>query len=139
MTLVAVLGLAAACTSGASGEALPPPPAKMDVTMREYAFDNPSTVAAGRVVFRVHNAGTMDHEAILVRLPDDAPPIAEQLRSESRMGVETVATLRDRAPGSDGTSAADLRAGRYAFICFIADPDGKSHADKGMSSEFRVP
>jgi uncharacterized cupredoxin-like copper-binding protein len=127
-----------ACTGSASGAALPPLPAALDVSMREYGFDHPPTVPAGRVVFNVTNAGSSVHELILVALPPETLPIAEQLRSESRMGVDTVATLRKRAPGSQTTFAADLAPGRYAFICFVNDPDGVSHADKGMTSEFRV-
>jgi uncharacterized cupredoxin-like copper-binding protein len=130
--------VATAACSGSKSDALPAPPATMDVTMREYTFDNPATVHSGRIVFTVNNAGTMKHEAILVALPPDAPPIGEQLKSENRMGVATVATLRNRAPGSSGTFAADLPPGRYAFICFVTDPNGVSHALKGMSSEFRV-
>jgi len=107
--------------------------------MREYHFDHPPQVPAGRVVFRVHNGGSVTHEAILVALPEDVPPIDQQLRSATRVGVDTIATLRNRAPGSNGTFAADLTTGRYAFVCFLMDPDGVSHALKGMASEFRVP
>lgn len=136
--LVAGLGLAAACSPRAGAAPLPPRPATVDVAMREFAFENPPVVARGRAVFRVHNAGSMVHELILVALPPDTLPIAEQLRSDSRVGVETLVTFRNRAPGSDGAFASDLSPGRYAFICFITEPDGTSHADKGMSSEFRV-
>ncbi len=137
--LAAVVVVAVSCGGSASGAPLPPLPSTLDVTMREYAFDNPPVASAGRVVFRVHNAGSMAHELILVGIPPETPPIAEQLRSDNRIGVDTVATLRDRAPGSSDVFAADLAPGRYAFICFITDPDGVSHAAKGMSSEFRVP
>ena len=107
--------------------------------MREYAFDHPPQVSAGRVVFRVRNVGRLTHELILVSLPPDVPPIAEQLRSENRFGVDTIATLRNRAPGTADTFASDLTSGRYAFVCFLTDPDGVNHALKGMASEFRVP
>ncbi|MGH9224807.1 MAG: hypothetical protein ACRD2W_13760, partial [Acidimicrobiales bacterium] len=117
---------------------LPPRPSTMDVTMRRYEFQHPPNAGAGRVVVRVQNADTVTHELILVALPEDVPPIDEQLRSEARTGVETIATLQHRPAGSRGIFAADLAAGRYAFICFVKDPDGVSHALKGMSSEFRV-
>ena len=110
----------------------------MTVTMREYAFDHPVQAPRGRVVFRVRNAGTMAHELILVSLAEELPPIREQLQSATRRAVDTLVTLRDRKPGSNGIFAADLDPGRYAFICFISDPDGVSHALKGMASEFRV-
>jgi hypothetical protein len=106
--------------------------------MTEYHFEHAPRVAAGRVVFRLHNAGTRTHELVLVALPDDFRPIDEQLRSEDREGVETVVVVRDRQPGNTDTFASDLQPGRYAFICFVTDPDGVQHALKGMSSEFRV-
>src|SRR5947209_6015962 len=137
---VAALLLAVSCVApGRPPKNLPPLPSTMDVTMREYRFDHPPQVPAGRVVFRVHNAGSLTHELILVAVPEDVPPIDQQLKSDTRVGVDTIATLRDRAPGSNGTFAADLTPGRYAFVCFLMDPDGVSHALKGMASQFRVP
>lgn len=106
--------------------------------MREYRFDHPPQAPRGRVVFRVRNSGALTHELILVQLAEDVPPIQEQIRSDARRAVDTIATLRNRPPGSNGTFAADLQPGRYAFICFIRDADGVSHAIKGMASEFRV-
>lgn len=106
--------------------------------MREYGFDHASLVAAGRVVFRVRNAGTLTHELVLVALPEDFPPIDVQLHSGDRQGVDTVAAVHNRPPGTTTTFSSDLSPGRYAFICFVKDPDGVSHALKGMSSEFRV-
>ncbi|MGH9226935.1 MAG: hypothetical protein ACRD2W_24845 [Acidimicrobiales bacterium] len=136
-----VFVLAASCTfaGGSNGRALPPLPTVMDVTMSEYRYDHPPQAVAGRIVFRVHNAGKEEHELILVAIPEEVTSLEEQLRSESRVGVETIVTLRRRAPASSGTFAADLGPGRYGFICFIVGADDVSHALKGMSSEFRVP
>lgn len=106
--------------------------------MREYRFEHAPLAVAGRVVFRLRNAGSSTHELVLVGLSEDFPPIDEQLRSEERQGVDTVVAIHDRPPGNRTTFASDLQAGRYAFICFVTDPDGVSHALKGMSSEFRV-
>jgi hypothetical protein len=106
--------------------------------MREFRFEQAPLAAEGRVVFRVRNAGNVTHELVLVALPEDFPPIDEQLRSEERQGVDTVVAIHDRPPGNRTTFASDLQPGRYAFICFVRDPDGVSHALKGMSAEFRV-
>lgn len=106
--------------------------------MREYGFDHATQLAAGRLVFRVTNSGTIPHSLVLVALPEDVPPIGEQLRSGNRRGVSTFAQVPQRPPGSRDTFAVDLIPGRYAFVCFVTDPDGVSHALKGMSSELRV-
>ena len=106
--------------------------------MREYAFEHLPTAPSGRVVVQVENAGSLPHQMVLVKLPEDLPPLAEQLRSETRQAVETLANLLDRPAGSRDTLAVDLDAGRYGLVCFLRDPDGVQHHAKGMSSEFRV-
>lgn len=108
------------------------------VTMREYRFDYDPAVAGGRVVFRFVNKGQVPHRPALVPLTEDIPPIAKQLRGSKRRAVKTFAGITDRRPGATGTFAVDLVAGRrYALICYARDPDGSSHAQKGMASEFR--
>lgn len=106
--------------------------------MTEYRFEHQAVVPPGRTVFRVVNAGGEPHSLVLVELEEDFPPIDEQLRGSTRRGVPTYAQVPERPPGSRDTFAVDLEPGRYAFICFVAGPDGISHSTKGMSSEFRV-
>ncbi|MCA1709193.1 MAG: hypothetical protein LC808_40300 [Actinobacteria bacterium] len=117
---------------------LPPPPSYAEVTLDEYRFGHPPQVPPGRVVFVVRNTGSTVHELILLALPDDFPPLQEQLRAAERLGVETLVTLRGRAPGSRGTFATELAPGRHALICFVRDADDVPHSLKGMISEFRV-
>jgi hypothetical protein len=95
-------------------------------------------VPAGRVVFRVDNVGTLEHSLTLIAIPEDYPPLDEQLHGETRRGATTIQVLPRRKPGVPGTFAADLRPGRYGFVCFVEDPDGVNHALKGMNAEFRV-
>ena len=72
-------------------------------------------------------------------LPEDFPvTIDAQLNSDKRTAFPTRAYLPSRPPGASGTLATDLGRGRYAIICFVRDADGKEHARKGMSAEFRV-
>ena len=106
--------------------------------MSDYAFRHPPEAPPGRVVFRVTNAGALPHSLVLVELPEDFPPVDEQLRSDVRRPVANLARVPERPPGSRDTYAVDLIPGRYAMACFVTDPDGVSHALKGMSSEFRV-
>lgn len=137
--LAVVFFLFVACTPGtAGGAALPPSPPRFDVVMTDNRFEHPATAPIGRLVFRVTNAGAVEHSLVLVSLAEDVPPIVEQLRSPERRGVPTFAKLPPRPPGSEDTFAVELAAGRYALVCFVTDPDGVSHAAKGMASEFRV-
>lgn len=136
---LAALTVAGCGASGSPGTGeLPPSPPVLSVTMDEYTFTHAPTVAPGRVVVEAVNGGTVDHALTLVGLPDDMPPIVEQLRGDVRRPVVTFAEIPRQAPGRRGTFAVDLDPGRYALVCFLVDADGVTHAAKGMASEFRV-
>jgi len=126
------------CDRQAPPAPLPPPPAVVDITMRDYEFRYDPDIPPGRVVFRVRNAGPSAHEVDLVSLPEDMPPIDEQLRGSERRFVDAVAVMPTHQPGTSGVFAADLRPGRYALVCFLLDAEGKAHALRGMNSEFHV-
>ncbi len=106
------------------------------MTEYRYRFVPPSE--AGRIVFDVRNDGRLDHELVLIVLPEGVASIDEQLRSKKRRVVPTVAELAPRRPGQRGTFAVDLTPGRYAMVCFVQDPDGSQHATKGMNADFRI-
>ncbi len=116
---------------------LPAAPARVDLGLEEFRFIHAPEVAAGRVVVEFHNTGGLAHEMALVVLPEDFPPIDEQLRGESRQATRPLIDIT-RPAGSTGTFAVDLAPGRYAFICFQQDVDGVRHYLKGMSSEIRA-
>lgn len=141
-TSVLALGAAVMATScqGSPARAapLPAPPAVVDVTMSEYRFEYPPVVPSGRVVFRVRNAGQVEHQLELLHLSEEFPPIDVQVRGSERRVVTPLAGVRNRRPGASGTFAVDLVPGRrYAIVCFVRDSDGEVHAVKGMNSEFR--
>ena len=106
--------------------------------MREYRFELDPQIPRGRVVFRVANAGSLEHALTLISLADDVPPLDEQLHSESRRGTPTIARVPARPPGGQTKFAVDLAPGRYGLVCFVVDPDGVMHGLKGMNAEFRV-
>lgn len=119
---------------------LPPAPAVVAVRMLDDVFEFDRTVAAGRTVFQVRNDGKKVHRLALLPLADDLPPIREQLTGPVRQAVAPFAGVRNRVPGATGSFAVDLLPGqRYALLCFVRDPDGTSHALKGMAAEFRTP
>ena len=138
LTALALLG---ACQGSSDEPALPPSPAVVTVTMREYRFEIDRTVPRGRVVFRLVNGGRLRHQPDLIPLAEELPPIDEQVRGQRRAVITPFAGVAGRDPGEVGTFAVDLEPGqRYAFVCFARDPDdGQSHALQGMTSEFRPP
>jgi hypothetical protein len=134
-----VLATSCRADSPKAGPPLPKGPPVVVVTMREYRYEYPPVVPAGRVVFRFVNAGQSSHRPSLLPLPEDVPPIDVQLRGSERRVATPFAGVPTRKPGTQGTFAVDLVPGRrYALICFAKDADGQSHSLKGMSSEFRA-
>jgi len=139
-----VLGWALALPACESADrpqpALPAGPHVVEIQMRDYSFEYDPAIPGGRVLFRVVNSGTVPHNLSLLPLSDDIPAIDEQLRGSVRRALAPFAGIRARPPGGSTTFAVDLAPGvRYAFVCFVDDPDGVSHSLRGMSSEFRTP
>lgn len=137
----AVAALLGACQASSSRPALPPGPTVVNVTLREYVFEYDPAIPSGRVVFRMVNAGRLQHRPDLLPLIEELPPIDQQVRGEARAVVTPFAGVAPRDAGEVGTFAVDLEPGqRYAFVCFARDPDdNQSHALQGMTSEFRPP
>lgn len=117
---------------------LPPTSQTVEVRMDEYAFNVDKEIEGGRVVFETANVGKEDHEIVVSPLPEDFPPLLEQLRSDTRRTTETLYILPLQEPGEKGAFALDLKPGRYGFICFLTTEDERSHALEGMATEFRV-
>lgn len=133
-----MLGPACALGARSSADPLPPSPATVRVVMTDTSFEFAPDIPAGRAVFEVVNDGTEDHSMTLVNLPEDFPPILEQLRGSERRGTAAVARVPRLAPAERSTFAVDLKPGRYAMLCLVADPDGTVHATRGHAAEFRV-
>ena len=106
--------------------------------MQEYRFLLRPPTAPGRVVLRIRNTGHLRHDLVLTQLPEDLPPILDQLQGSTRRNATNIASVRPRSPGSRTAIAVDLAPGRYAIICFVQDPDGQQHARKGMAAEFWI-
>lgn len=107
--------------------------------MVDYSFAYDPRIDSGRVLLRVHNRGKVVHDLTIIPLTEDVPPIDEQLRGSERRPITPLARVKSRSPGTRATLAVDLAPGvRYAFICFVRDPDGQPHFLRGMNSEFRT-
>jgi hypothetical protein len=118
---------------------LPSGPSSVTVHLTEYRFDSDlSSMPAGRAVFQARNVGTVDHQLVLARLPDDLQPLAAQLRSSTQRAIAELVYQFGFRPGEGTVFAADLQPGRYGLICFVRDVDGTSHAMRGMNAELTV-
>ncbi len=141
--LIALFGatvLLSGCSSSAKSQAgLPPAPPVITVHMEDNRFTFDPAIPTGRVVFEVRNVGKVLHNVVILPLPENLPPLEEQLRGQDRQFVEPFASVRPVRPGDSRSIAVDLGPGRrYGIICSVTDAEGKSHALKGMSAEFRA-
>jgi hypothetical protein len=141
LALVAALGIGAGSLTSCGNERPVPriPAAVVDLKITEYRFDYRRPVPAGRVVFHVVNAGSAVHRVSMLALPEDLPPIMQQLRGSQRRGIVPFASIGGLAPGDANSFAVDLAAGqRYAIIDVGDGPGGRSNALLGLASEFRA-
>lgn len=125
------------------GRGDPAPAAAATVTMRDFAFEFPADLRAGRRTLRVVNEGEQLHHMVLIRLADgktlddliawmeteDGPPPGEEVGMVGVFG-----------PGETVYRAFDLTPGDYVAVCFIPDylGDGAPHLMHGMIQAFTV-
>lgn len=117
-----------------------PAATRVDVTLRDFAFDVPGPIAAGPTSFVVTNEGAEAHFMALVKLADGAT-LAQALQSEDEKNpfIAGEWSTKVAAAGNDEESMTlDLEPGNYGMVCFIAGADGTPHAFSGMQYEFTV-
>jgi uncharacterized cupredoxin-like copper-binding protein len=104
----------------------------VDVTLAQFAVSpSASQAPAGRVTFRVHNAGTITHEFVVIQTPGAASdlPIKDGRADESGNVGET----GDLKPGLTKSVSLKLAAGHYALICNLP-----GHYLAGQHTDFTV-
>lgn len=141
LVLATLLGGCTTTATMQSGPAddLPPPPTVVQVVEQDHAFVlSRAEIPAGRVVFQRVNRSRLAHDLSLVAMPEDMPPITEQLEGGDRRVVSGLASLPSHPPASRDAFAVDLTPGRYGLVCWERDGTGVAHAHMGMAVEFRV-
>lgn len=98
------------------------------------SVDN-ATVPAGDLTFTVTNAGTMDHEFLVVKtdLPDGAIPLEGDRFSESLESISVIDEIGEFAAGTTETLTVTLEPGNYQLVCNIP-----AHYQLGMHTPFVV-
>jgi uncharacterized cupredoxin-like copper-binding protein len=139
----AVTPAAEATVSFADGAgAAAAPAAVVTITARDYAFEMPDTVVAGRTELQLVNKGAELHHAALLRL--DAGKTAADLAAAMHGSGPPPAWLHNAggpnapAPGATSAAVVDLEPGTYVLVCMIPSPDGKPHMMKGMTRTLTV-
>jgi uncharacterized cupredoxin-like copper-binding protein len=84
-------------------------------TLKEYSIaPEPSQVAAGSVTFKVRNAGSINHEFVVLRTNKKASQLLKGNEADESGNVGEIGNLD---PGQTKSLKLDLKAGHYALIC----------------------
>ena len=123
-------------------EALPVAEGEVTVTGSEWNFDAPEAAVAGPLEVTFENTGELTHELVVARL-GEGPPLAEIARLETRKDIlKEIDVLADTGRVFTGESSkpmkVKLKPGRYAFLCLLESPRGRTHAWVGMFHEVTV-
>jgi uncharacterized cupredoxin-like copper-binding protein len=122
---------APAPTAAAAKPAAPAASAKIGVALRDFTVTPaPTAGLAGKVTFRVHNAGAVKHEFVVIRTNK---PAADLLKGDEANEAGNVGEIGDLQPGVTKSLRLDLKAGHYALICNLP-----GHYAAGQRADFVV-
>lgn len=121
-------------------EVVDPPEIDGEIVLADYSFELPEDFS-GSGTYRVVNNGAEPHEAILVRVNDDATPETVESWMAEPMGPPPFSMhggMQGLGPDGVGYLSLDLPEGSYMAICSIPDADGVPHTAHGMIAQFEV-
>jgi hypothetical protein len=111
-------------------------------TLRDFSFDMPATLPAGKATYKVVNAGPQLHELNVVKLAPGKvleDVLAWDERPSGPPPFEPVGGMNGLSLDRVGYMTLDLASGDYVAICHIPDPaSGVPHAHLGMAKAFSV-
>jgi hypothetical protein len=122
----------------------PAPASAATMTMKDFSFEMPSTLPAGRNTFQIVSAGPNQiHELTFARLqPGQTVESVQQYWAGGAAGPPPYVTLggmQAMDPNRTGWTTIDLTPGAYIAICVVPDPgSGKRHVELGMIHPFTV-
>jgi len=131
--LIMSLAVAGCGTAAANHKQTGKPPARLAVSLTEFAIKSPvRNVRAGKVTFDIRNAGKEKHELVVLRTARPAAGLAKAGASRvSEAGH--VGELAGLAPGTSRKLTLTLAPGHYALIC-----NYPGHYEPGMHADLRV-
>jgi uncharacterized cupredoxin-like copper-binding protein len=111
------------------------------VTQKEFFLTLSRPYArAGSIRFEVTNAGTEDHEFLVIKTdlaPANLPTEANGTYEEDGPGTDLIEEISVVHPGQRQDLTLDLTAGNYVLICNMFE-DGEAHYSLGMHVGFTV-
>jgi uncharacterized cupredoxin-like copper-binding protein len=116
-----------------AASAAPPSAAvrRVNVTLSDYRVRVSSTRgAAGKITFRVRNAGRVEHELVVLRTAKPAGDLGRASRIKEVVHVGEVSGLK---PGAAKTLVLSLKPGHYSLVCNLP-----GHYMAGMHADFTV-
>jgi uncharacterized cupredoxin-like copper-binding protein len=102
------------------------------VTLDEFSVKaSPKSISAGKVKFRVKNAGSDEHELVVIRTSTAASKLKVSRGRATTKGQ--VAEIEDIAGGKSKSKTVTLKKGHYVLICNLP-----GHYQQGMRADLTV-
>lgn len=127
------------------GQPGPLPRADTTIIAKDYEFSGFEGLRSGAQVLRVENQGQQEHNwgVFALRPGKTAQDLATFLASQRPPSGPPPFTgspglVGALPPGSEATRTLELPPGTYALVCFVRDPDGRAHYEKGMVKDFTI-
>ena len=117
-------------------QAAPAAATTVEVTIHDNSLTAvPSSAPAGDVQFVVSNAGTHNHEFLVIKtdLAPDALPVVGDTVDENASSLQVIDEIAPFAAGTQQTLTVNLAAGNYVLICNLP-----GHYQGGVHTAFTV-
>ena len=130
--------------AGEAQTAAQAPKPDVTVTLKDFTFEMPAEVKAGKSTWEITNAGPEPHEMGWIKLAEGKTlqdVVAAMQSNPTAMPdfIQDVGGMQALDPGMTGYVEADLTPGNYVALCFVPDTaSGKPHVELGMMMPFTV-
>jgi uncharacterized cupredoxin-like copper-binding protein len=122
---------ASTTTASTTTAATPSPRGQVAITLKEFTITpTPTSIAAGKVRFAVHNAGKIPHEFVVIKTDKPADGLLKGNEADEAGSVGEVGEL---PAGASNNVTIKLRPGHYVFICNLP-----AHYVSGQRVDFTV-
>lgn len=127
----------------ASGQAgAQAPKADLSIVLKDFGFEMPAEVKAGKQTWEIKNAGPQLHEMVIFKLAPGKTMADIDAFFQSPAGpppFEAVGGMQALSVGKSAWLVLDLQPGNYVALCNVPDPEsGKAHTELGMIMPFTV-
>lgn len=137
-------GMIKSLTVNAGDNIAAEPKADLSIRLKDFSFDMPASLAAGKLTVKVTNDGPESHEFNIMKLEEGkiTQDVLAFLNGETGgpPPFAPVGGMNGLSVGFTGYAELDLTPGTYVAICNIHSPivEGHPHFMLGMIKEFTV-